>query len=83
VLASPIGGVAGAAGGVAVGPLIGYKLITRQGFTFFVPGGAEYVFAHAEASDQNGNSGTASKAEVIPLLNLNLGWSFREQPNGS
>lgn len=68
--------VSAAAGGAAVGPLVGYKVLTKGGFTFFVQGGFQYVFAKASASDNNGNSGTAEQSTVIPLLNLNLGYSF-------
>jgi hypothetical protein len=60
----------------AVGPLIGYKLITSAGFTFFVQGGFQYVFVHAEASDDQGQSAQADASDFIPLLNLNVGWSF-------
>lgn len=68
--------ISAAAGGAAVGPLVGYKVLTKAGFTFFVQGGFEYVFAKASASDNQGNSATAEQSTVIPLLNLNLGWSF-------
>jgi hypothetical protein len=64
------------AGGVAAGPLIGYKLITQAGFTFFVQGGFQYVFIQADASDSQGNTASGERSEFIPLLNLNLGWSF-------
>jgi hypothetical protein len=64
------------AGGVAVGPFIGYKLITKVGFTFFAQGGFEYVTAKADASDNDGNSASADDSTFIPLLNLNVGWSF-------
>ena len=64
------------AGGVAIGPLIGYKLLTQVGFTFFVQGGFQYVAVKADASDDAGNSATAKQSSFVPLLNLNLGWSF-------
>ena len=64
--------VSAAAGGVAVGPLVGYKVLTKAGFTFFVQGGFEYVAI--KANDDQGNN--AEQSSVIPLLNLNLGWSF-------
>jgi hypothetical protein len=68
--------VSAAAGGGAVGPLVGYKVLTKAGFTFFVQGGFEYVFAKASASDNQSHSATAEQSTVVPLLNLNLGWSF-------
>jgi hypothetical protein len=64
------------AGGVAVGPFVGYKLVTRAGFTFFAQGGFEYLVAKADASDNLGNSASDKRSAFIPLLNLNLGWSF-------
>jgi hypothetical protein len=74
---NPTGGVdvTGAANGLAMGPFVGYKLATRVGFSFNVQGGAEYVTARATA-----NAGTAtasaSASAWIPLLNINVGWSF-------
>ncbi len=64
------------AGGVAIGPLIGYKLLTKVGFTFFVQGGFQYVAVKANASDNAGNAASAKQSAFIPLLNLNIGWSF-------
>jgi hypothetical protein len=68
--------VSGAGNGVAVGPLIGYKLMSRAGFTFFVQGGFEYIAARAHANDTAGNTSSASQTQFIPLLNANIGWSF-------
>jgi hypothetical protein len=68
--------VKGNAGGFAIGPLVGYKLLTKVGFTFFVQGGFEYVAIKSDASDNNGTSVTEKQSAFIPLLNLNLGWSF-------
>jgi hypothetical protein len=68
--------VEAAAGGVALGPFIGYKLITAIGFTFFAQGGFEYLAARAEATDSQGNTDHNEQAAFIPLLNLNVGWSF-------
>ncbi len=62
--------------GYAVGPLVGYKLMTDVGFTFIAQGGFEYVFVQAQASDTTGNSDTSSDSQFIPLINLNIGWSF-------
>jgi hypothetical protein len=65
-----------AAGGVALGPFVGYKLLTDVGFTFFAQGGFQYVAARAKASDTEGNTARTEQKTVIPLLNLNVGWSF-------
>jgi hypothetical protein len=64
------------AGGVAVGPFIGYKLITDAGFTLFVQGGFQYMAVKAEATNSLGESADEEQKTFIPLLNFNLGWSF-------
>jgi hypothetical protein len=68
--------VTGVGDGVAVGPLIGYKLITSVGFTFLVQGGVQYVAIRAEAESDGGLQAEDEQKKFIPLLNLNLGWSF-------
>jgi hypothetical protein len=61
--------------GLAVGPFLGYKIATNLGFTFELQGGVQYLFASAKA--ESGNvSATAEDSNIIPLLNINLGWSF-------
>ena len=60
-----------AAAGVAAGPYVGYKWMTRSGFTFIGQLGGEHVIAHAQSST---NSAEAKK--TIPLVNLNVGLSF-------
>ncbi len=71
-----VGDVKGTGAGTAVGPFVGYKLITRHGFTFFAQGGAQYIFVKAEASNSAGDTAEDSESGFIPLLNLNFGWSF-------
>jgi hypothetical protein len=68
--------VSGVAQGVAVGPFVGYKLVTSGGFTFLAQGGFQYLAFEAEASDKSGNSAQESESRWGPLLNLNIGWSF-------
>jgi hypothetical protein len=67
--------LSGSADGLAIGPYVGYKLITRIGFTFEANGGVEYVTARANATDGT-NKASGSSATFIPLINLNVGWSF-------
>jgi hypothetical protein len=62
--------------GYAIGPFIGYKLMTDGGFTFVVQGGVQYFNASAQAENTSGNSAQEEEKHVIALLNLNLGWSF-------
>lgn len=64
------------AGGVAFGPFVGYKVLTDVGFTFVAQGGFQYAAVKASASDSDGNSARAETSDFVPLLNLNLGWSF-------
>ena len=68
--------VTGVGDGVAMGPFIGYKLVTRGGFTFLAQGGVQYIAIRAEAEDSSGNTESDEDSRVIPLLNLNIGWSF-------
>jgi hypothetical protein len=67
--------ISGTANGLAIGPYVGYKIITGIGFTFEANAGAQYVAMRADATDGT-NSGTAKQNRVIPLINVNLGWSF-------
>ena len=64
---------AASAAGLAMGPYVGYKIITGVGFTFEANLGAEYVALRAESAS---GTETASDSRWIPLLNLNVGWSF-------
>jgi hypothetical protein len=57
--------------GLAIGPFVGYKIIVDAGFTFE----AQLGFEHVSAQAQSGGS-AASEKDYIPLLNLNIGWSF-------
>ena len=68
--------ITGVADGVAVGPLIGYKVLTSGGFTFVAQGGFQYMAVHAEASNTQGQSAQGDTSDFIALLNLNIGWSF-------
>jgi len=67
--------ISGAANGLALGPYVGYKVITNVGFTFEANGGFQYVAMRADATDGT-NTASVSQKKVIPLLNLNIGWSF-------
>jgi len=62
--------------GLAVGPLVGYKLLVDVGFTFFVQGGVAFIAIQADAEDDSGQTASAEEKRVLPLLNLNLGWSL-------
>jgi hypothetical protein len=69
--------VTGFGSGTAIGPLVGYKLVTKEGLTFFAHIGAQYLSVHADAqSTTSGVSASAAESRWIGLLNLNLGWSF-------
>ncbi|HVJ20722.1 MAG TPA: hypothetical protein VM686_35170, partial [Polyangiaceae bacterium] len=68
--------ITGVADGVAVGPFVGYKVLTSGGFTFAIQGGFEYIAIRGETSDNAGNTDSDEQKDIIPLLNANLGWSF-------
>jgi hypothetical protein len=57
--------------GVAVGPFLGYKVMTDAGFTFDTQFGFEHVSVQANAQGD-----TAMDKTIIVLLNINIGWSF-------
>jgi hypothetical protein len=57
--------------GLAIGPFIGYKVMVDAGFTFDTQVGFERVALRATA-----NGSSDSESEYIPLINLNIGWSF-------
>lgn len=61
--------------GLAIGPFIGYKIATNIGFTFDTQLGVQYVTAKADATDGS-STATEEDTDIIPLLNLNVGWSF-------
>jgi len=65
------GGTSAVGAGLAVGPFIGYKIIASVGFTFDAQLGFQYIAVRAESG-----SASAETSDVIPLLNLNIGWSF-------
>ena len=67
--------VTGVAQGLALGPFFGWKTTSHAGFTFEVQGGVEIVTAGTQVTDSSGGS-TSSDVEYVPLLNLNIGWSF-------
>jgi hypothetical protein len=66
----------GVAVGIAVGPFVGYKLITSGGFTLFVQGGGQYVIATSEPENPAGVTTQEEETAFVFLLNFGLGWSF-------
>lgn len=68
--------VTGAADGLAVGPFVGYKFVMREGLTLALQGGVEYLVARGEAQSSDGDRSEDSASAILPLLNVNLGWSF-------
>ncbi|MEO7034119.1 MAG: hypothetical protein ABI548_09520 [Polyangiaceae bacterium] len=69
-------GISATGAGVAVGPFVGYKLVTKIGFTFLAQGGFQYLAVRADAQDTSGSSATNEASKLLPLLNLDVGWSF-------
>lgn len=66
-------GVSAVANGFALGPFAGYKYTASFGFTFDFQLGAERIGMWGSNSAGTKN---ASISTWIPLLNLNVGWSF-------
>jgi hypothetical protein len=60
--------------GVAIGPFAGYKFTTDVGFTVDCQLGVEYIAARAQSNA--GVTGRANGSTYIPLVNVNIGWSF-------
>ncbi len=67
--------IQGFATGLSLGPLLGYKHVSAAGFTVVVQGGVARIALHAEASDEAGTD-EEDDEQWVPILNLNLGWSF-------
>lgn len=67
--------VTGVGNGLALGPFFGWKTTSYAGFTFDVQGGVQIVTAGTKVTDRSGDS-TSSNVDYIPMLNLNIGWSF-------
>jgi hypothetical protein len=68
--------VFGAGNGVVMGPFVGYKLATKVGFTLDLQGGVGYEVVTASANTSNGTTATASANQFVPLVNIQVGWSF-------
>lgn len=67
--------ITGVASGLALGPFFGWKTTSYAGFTFEVQGGVEILTAGTKVTDSSGDS-TSSTIDYVPLVNLNIGWSF-------
>jgi hypothetical protein len=61
--------------GLSTGAFLGYKVISKIGFTFNAQLGAAYTSVIAEAS-QKTVTVSAAQSGVNVLLNLNAGWAF-------
>lgn len=69
------GNVTASGNGLAIGPFVGYKIASNLGFTFDLQAGAQYLAMQAEA-EVGSASASDEDSDIIPLLNLNFGWSF-------
>jgi hypothetical protein len=71
------GNISGTGQGLAVGPFIGYKFASDEGFTIDLGAGVQFAAVRAKATDADtGTTASAQGTEIFPLINLNLGWSF-------
>ena len=71
----PPGILAVAAGGLTIGPFVGYKVVTRIGFTFEGQLGARYVAVEPPVTGAAGSMPVLD-SKWLPLLHLNVGWTF-------
>lgn len=67
--------VAGTGEGLALGPFLGYKYAAGLGFTIDIQVGIQRALARAKG-ESNGQKESGEDEDWIPLLNLNVGWSF-------
>ena len=67
--------VLGVASGLAIGPFFGWKGTTSAGFTYDLQGGVAVETMGAKVTGESEPS-TTSDVEIIPMVNLNIGWSF-------
>ncbi len=63
--------VSAVAQGLTLGPFIGYKYVAGFGLTFDAQVGAQYITLRGESG-----SVTEEDSDIIPLVNLNVGWTF-------
>jgi hypothetical protein len=61
--------------GVALGPFVGYKFISRFGFTLDTQFGFQHINIKAK-DPQSYNDVSAEDKRIMALLNINIGWSF-------
>jgi hypothetical protein len=61
------------AGGLSIGPYLGYKVAASFGLTLIAQLGVDFLAAKASSTM---STQTVHDRTVFPLLNLNLGWSF-------
>lgn len=62
--------------GLAIGPFLGYKLVTNVGFTLHVQLGVQYAAIQAEATSTDGDVSSGERDSVLVLLNIGTGWAF-------
>lgn len=70
------GDVTAASDATMVGPLIGYKLVTDLGFTLDAQAGGQVAWLRGDLRSSSGERDSGAEVILVPLLNLNIGWSF-------
>lgn len=62
--------------GLSLGAFTGYKIAADFGLTANVQAGVATVVIRGNAEDSAGNTGSGSDKTIMPLININIGWSF-------
>ena len=70
------GDISATATAFVAGGYLGYKFVASFGLTFALQFGGAYMAIGGEATMGEETAVLASESEFMPLLNLNLGWSF-------
>lgn len=71
------GSVTASLGGLSFAPFMGYKFSMRSGFTLIVQAGGGVFVSTARARHEPSDTQVSEQAAAfVPLVNLNLGWSF-------
>ncbi len=72
----PSGVVSAAAGGTHLAPFLGYKFVATRGFTIDLQAGVRFIALAPTPSGPGPHPKIENFSETLPLININLGWTF-------